>query len=289
MNNEPMLNRATGISENEAQALMNQLEELFINAPQEECSVVHHFSPGLYIREVSMPAGATVVGHYHKTEHLNVMLKGRMILISPDGAKSELSAPAMYTAPQGRKSAYILEDVVWQNIFPTEETDIDVLEDIFLDKSAAFLHNQESKNAAAHADNEEDRADFIEAIGEFGYTEESALEIVQNEDDLVKMPDYCRSFRVSRSNIEGDGFFVTSAVNAGETIAPASIDGKRTPAGRYVNHSKHPNAKMVQQPNGDIDLVATARIKGCCGGSVGEEVTVCYRETLKVRSKICQQ
>jgi hypothetical protein len=289
MNNEIMQNGSSGLSASEAQAIMSQMESVLINAPQAECSVVHHFSPGLYIREVSMPAGATVVGHHHKTEHLNVMLKGRMILMSPDGTRNEVAAPFMYTAPPGRKSAYILEDVVWQNIFPTEETDIDALEDALLDKSATFMQGQESTNTLEHVAREEDREDFVVAIGEFGYTPESALEIAMNEGDQIEMPDYCRTFRISKSNIEGDGFFVTATANKGDTIAPACIDGKRTPAGRYVNHSKRPNAKMVQLPNGDINLIATRRIKGCCGGSVGEEVTVCYREALNVRRKVCQQ
>ena len=68
----------------------------------------------------------------------------------------------------------------------------------------------------------------------------------------------------------------------GAVIAPARIAGKRTPAGRYTNHSAKPNAVMVQLPSGDIDLVASRHISGCAGGQLGEEITIDYRQALRL-------
>ena len=65
-----------------------------------------------------------------------------------------------------------------------------------------------------------------------------------------------------------------------ELIAPARIDGKRTPAGRFTNHSKTPNAEMVLSGNGDIFLFAKQSISGCKGGNVGAEITVDYRQAM---------
>ena len=113
------------------------LLEAFADAPQVECPVQHHFGPGVYIRECAMPAGAIIVGQYHRQASLNVMLKGRMVLLV-DGKASVVEAPFMVTSPPGRKAAYVLEDAVWQNIFATDETDIDKLEDMFVDKHAAI-------------------------------------------------------------------------------------------------------------------------------------------------------
>lgn len=113
------------------------LLEAFAGAPQVECPVQHHFGPGVYIRECAMPAGAIIVGQYHRQASLNVMLKGRMVLLV-DGKASVVEAPFMVTSPPGRKAAYVLEDAVWQNIFATDETDIDKLEDMFVDKQAAI-------------------------------------------------------------------------------------------------------------------------------------------------------
>jgi len=97
---------------------------------------------------------------------------------------------------------------------------------------------------------------------------------------------------VSDSPIEGRGLFATGAIASGEVIAPARIEGKRTPAGRFTNHAKSPNAKMVARTDGDIDLVAISEIKGCLGGQPGDEITVCYREAARVavnQKELCQQ
>ena len=40
------------------------LEAVFLEQPQVDCPVVHRFGPGIYIREVTIPAGALSIGHY---------------------------------------------------------------------------------------------------------------------------------------------------------------------------------------------------------------------------------
>jgi hypothetical protein len=104
--------------------------------PQVDCKTKHYFGPGLYVREVTMPAGAAVIGKSHKTEHLCVMLQGRMRVKNENGEVVELVAPATFVGKPGKKIAYILETVVFQNIFATEETDIEKLEHMFIDTLA---------------------------------------------------------------------------------------------------------------------------------------------------------
>ena len=116
-------------------AQLNEVERHMLAMPQLPFEIIHRFGPGLYIREATMPAGSFVIGHHHKTEHLNIMLTGRMTLITGDGEVRELTAPYMYTAPPGRKAAHIHEDVTWLNIHATNETDIEKLEDELLFKS----------------------------------------------------------------------------------------------------------------------------------------------------------
>ena len=124
---------------------INDLERCMLDMPQAECPVVHHFGPGLYIREMAAPAGALLVGHAHKHEHMNVLLKGKVIILNEIGVPEELVAPAVFVAKPGRKVAYVTEDMVWQNIYATEETDLDKLEDMFIDKSEAWLEHHNSK------------------------------------------------------------------------------------------------------------------------------------------------
>jgi SET domain-containing protein len=78
---------------------------------------------------------------------------------------------------------------------------------------------------------------------------------------------------------------------SGQIIAPARIAGKRTPAGRYVNHSMNPNCKYIADENGDIYLVSLRDIDGCKGGGCGEELTVDYRQALILNMELstCQE
>ena len=87
--------------------------------------------------------------------------------------------------------------------------------------------------------------------------------------------------QISESNISGRGVFASAEIEENETIGPARIDGKRTPIGRYCNHSMTPNAKM-KLIKGDLFLVSIGKILGCKGGEIGEEITTDYRNNLKL-------
>jgi hypothetical protein len=122
------------------------LEIALLAQPQVECPVTHHFGPGIYIREVRIPAGALVVGHSHRDENLNVMLAGKMALLV-DGQISVVEAPFMKVALPGRKVAYAIEETVWQNVYATDETDLDILEARYINKSPAWIAHQECAGA----------------------------------------------------------------------------------------------------------------------------------------------
>ncbi|WP_208630870.1 SET domain-containing protein-lysine N-methyltransferase [Ralstonia insidiosa] len=251
-----------------------------LSAPQVECSVVHHFGPSLYVREVHMPAGALAIGHYQRFEHLNVFLKGRVLMLKADGSTEELVAPMMFVGKPGRKAGYVLEDVIWQNIYATDETDIEKLEAHFLDKSDAFLHSQIEDLHKKIDARVGDRTDYVSMLDEMGFDETTARAQSVNAKDQCPFPHGAWRVKTGTSSIEGTGLFATAPISSGELIAPARINGLRTPAGRYTNHSKEPNAEMVMLANGDVELKALRDIEGCRGGKDGEEITIDYRQAL---------
>jgi hypothetical protein len=259
---------------------IEQLEAEMLQLPQAECPVVHHFGPGIYIREVTIPAGTLAIGHAQKFEHLNIMLKGRLVVLDDAGNPRELVAPLLFVGPPGRKVGYVLEDVVWQNVYATEERDIDVLEATYLDKSDTWQASDQQRHRLEALQHEADREDYLRMLDEAGFTHETARAQSENNTDQIPMPPAGARVRILPSPIEGYGLFLSSPVEAGEVIAPARINGMRTPAGRYTNHSLTPNARMVPRESGDIDLVAARRIDGCRGGGPGEEVTIDYRQAL---------
>jgi hypothetical protein len=125
----------SNLTSNKVDALLREVSAL----PQVECPVQHFFGPSIYIREVVMPAGTVVVGKYHKEDHLCNMIEGRMVVVGEDGEQREVAAPAVFMAKKGRKTAYIIETVRFQNIFSTDETDVEKLEHMLVEDSPALL------------------------------------------------------------------------------------------------------------------------------------------------------
>jgi|GEM_PF-1717668 len=91
----------------------------------------HLFSPGIYIREIHMPAGMYVLGAQHRTDHFNIIMSGR-VAVFMDGAFHQIVAPCtIRSGVDVRKFLLIEEDTVWQTIHanPDDETDVKKLED----------------------------------------------------------------------------------------------------------------------------------------------------------------
>lgn len=92
--------------------------------PQIECPLTHRFAPGIYLREIFMPADTIVIGKLHLTEHFNVLLKGSCMIVHDNGKREILTAPHSFVSKPGvQKVLYILEDMIWQTIHATDETD----------------------------------------------------------------------------------------------------------------------------------------------------------------------
>ena len=118
---------------------VEKVEEDYLNRPQAECPVEHIFAPGVYCRKVFMPKGAIILGHEHKTANINILLQGKIELVYRDGKAELLEAPHVFVPEEGsRKVFHILEDTIWLNILPTDETDPDKMDDIFIVKSNAW-------------------------------------------------------------------------------------------------------------------------------------------------------
>ena len=262
---------------------VEQLESRMLQLPQAECPVVHHFGPGVYIREVTLPAGTFAIGHAQRREHLNIMLTGKVAIIDDTGQTKVLQAPMIFMGKPGRKVGLILETCVWQNVYPNpgDERGIDELEAKWLDKSDTWQAHEAIAQLQRVDLHQVDRDDFLLVAEQSGFDLATIQQQSENEDDQIPMPEgFGAKVTIRTSPIHGKGVFLSSPAESGELIAPARVAGFRTPAGRYTNHSKQPNAVFFMDEQGTIFLVATRRIEGCCGGSQGEEVTVDYRQAL---------
>lgn len=88
-----------------------------------ELAVEHHFSDGLYARELFIPAGVCLVGALHKTRHMYMVMKGKCKVSSQFG-EQEIEAPFIgETIPGTKRIIYAETDCVWVGFHPTDLTD----------------------------------------------------------------------------------------------------------------------------------------------------------------------
>jgi hypothetical protein len=130
---------------------IENLEAEMLKMPQVDCPLEHHFAPGLYARQITIPAGTMLTGKIHKHDDINVVLSGEIDVLTPFGFK-RMRGPCTFVARAGtKKLGYAHTDTVWTTIHanPTDETDIDKLElllvhnereDAYLIESSAAQH-----------------------------------------------------------------------------------------------------------------------------------------------------
>ena len=107
---------------------IDELEAALIQGEEVDCPLVHRFSKGLYIREVSMPAGTIVTTKIHRSQHPFIISKGKVNVMIGDEITT-LEAPYCgITEPGTRRVIYILEDCVWSTVHLNDDDCRDLLE-----------------------------------------------------------------------------------------------------------------------------------------------------------------
>jgi len=103
--------------------------------PQLVHQVCHRFTPGLYIRQIVMPAGSIYTSKIHKTEHPYVVLKGLVSVMIEDGTWKHIGAGTFgITKPGTRRVLAVHEETTWLTFHPTSETDLDKIEEEVIEK-----------------------------------------------------------------------------------------------------------------------------------------------------------
>ena len=141
-------------------AKVDRLQDALNAVPQVDCPVRHYFAPGLFAREITIPAGTCLVGAVHKTENLAVLSAGRLRLVT-DAGTVEITAPHVMTVRVGVKNAAVaMETAVWTNFFPNpdNETDLEKLvarlsESTLSDLLGGATNQQLTANKAAELEN----------------------------------------------------------------------------------------------------------------------------------------
>lgn len=104
-----------------------RLEELILHGEQVETPTRHYFAPGLYAREMFIPAGTVLTGAVHRTEHLALFVGD--ITVWTEGGMTRLTGHHTFVSKPGAKRVgYAHADTWCTGFFPTDKTDVAELE-----------------------------------------------------------------------------------------------------------------------------------------------------------------
>lgn len=119
------------------------LEAALAQLPPAEMPVTHRWTPGLYIREIHIPAGVIATTMEHRTEHPFVLSAGVVEVVDSHGQAQLLQAPFTgITRPGTKRALRALTDVVWTTFHVTDKTDVEEIAADLLEPNPDPARNQ---------------------------------------------------------------------------------------------------------------------------------------------------
>jgi hypothetical protein len=107
---------------------ITNIEQFILGCPQTETPTRHYFAPGLYAREMFIPAGTVLTGAVHKTEHL-VQFDGDITVLADGGMQRLTGRHTFVSKPGVKRVGYAHADTWCTGFFVTDKTDVEELED----------------------------------------------------------------------------------------------------------------------------------------------------------------
>ena len=94
--------------------------------------ITHHFSDGLYAKEIFIPSGQMLMQHKHEYSHFGILAEGRVVFVK-DGETQIIDAPACLNIVAGENHGIkAMTDVVWYCIHHTDEKDPSKIDDVLI-------------------------------------------------------------------------------------------------------------------------------------------------------------
>lgn len=116
---------------------MSTVSELFKeckNCFEIDLGIIHHFSGGLYAKQMTLPKDYFAVSHAHNYDHLSILANGKVI-VKTDESENVYTAPVCIEIKKGlHHSITALEDAVWFCIHATDETDVNKVDEVLIKK-----------------------------------------------------------------------------------------------------------------------------------------------------------
>ncbi len=103
------------------------LEAYILSGEQVETPTTHYFAPGLYARQMFIPAGTVLTGAVHKTEHLAIFV-GDITVWTEGGMKRLTGHHTFVSQPGAKRVGFAHADTWCTGFFPSDKTDVAELE-----------------------------------------------------------------------------------------------------------------------------------------------------------------
>jgi hypothetical protein len=101
----------------------------------------HTFVPGMYIREITMPAGALLTSKIHKMEHPYFILRGDVSVLTEKGVVRLKTGFSGITPAGTKRLLYCHEETVWVTVHRTDSTDLKLIEEEVIAKNFDEFYN----------------------------------------------------------------------------------------------------------------------------------------------------
>ena len=111
------------------------LESVMLEMPNQvdtEKLTEHHFSDGIYLRSLFMPAGMVAVGRIHRHQTMNVLVYGEIQITTDEGIKTITGPTVFNTKPGTKKVAHAITDCLLYNIHATRLTNVNDIQSKFI-------------------------------------------------------------------------------------------------------------------------------------------------------------
>lgn len=136
---------------------VEHLEALLEQFPPADCPLQHRFGPGIYVREMLIPAGVCATGAVHKGEHITIVV-GHCWLTTEQGMQEFSGYSSFLSSPGMKRAIYAVQNTIVTTIHhnPTDERDLDKLIPQLVEAEAdELLGGERNRQRLANADAQE--------------------------------------------------------------------------------------------------------------------------------------
>ena len=105
--------------------------------PKVQIETRHYYAEGLYAREIVIPKGTLLTGKIHLYEHINIISKGDISVLTDDGPKRIKAPCTLISKPGIKRVGFAHEETVWTTIHanPKNLKDADEIEAVLVTNS----------------------------------------------------------------------------------------------------------------------------------------------------------